>query len=349
MSARHAPIEAGPRRWARRRWAAALVGSLVAVSCTVGGSTSTGGPGTTGSVADRANPSGGTARAGSPAPNGTALATRPATHAVGTSTVTLVDRTRPTEAGAQTPARPDRTLETHLFVPDGAGPFPLIVFSHGLAGHPTKFSKLLGSWARAGFVVAAPAFPLTNNTVPGSVQNWTGLANQPADVRFVIDQLLALDADPTSAVAHRINHDRIGVGGLSLGGGTTYAVGFNECCRDPRVDAVVVLAGMRFAIGGEYVLDGHVPLLIEHGTADASLPYANAVDAFATARSPVWFVTLDRGTHAPPFEDHETEWDTIAEQTTTDFWLGTLTDDAGALSRLDTDASVPGRSSIQKK
>ena len=43
--------------------------------------------------------------------------------------------------------------------PRGKGPFPLIVFAHGSAGHPEKFTKLFSSWAAAGYIVAAPAFP----------------------------------------------------------------------------------------------------------------------------------------------------------------------------------------------
>ena len=40
----------------------------------------------------------------------------------------------------------------------GAGPFPLIVFGHGLGGVPAVYGDLLESWAAAGFVVAGFAF-----------------------------------------------------------------------------------------------------------------------------------------------------------------------------------------------
>ena len=83
-----------------------------------------------------------------------------------TTTLTLVDRSRATPAGAQTPERPERTLETVVYEPDAAGSFPLVVFSHGLGGDPGKFTKLLTAWSGAGFVVAAPAFPLTNDHTP---------------------------------------------------------------------------------------------------------------------------------------------------------------------------------------
>ncbi len=269
--------------------------------------------------------------------------------AVATSQRTLVDTTRPTEAGAATPARPERTLETWIFQPEGPGPFPLIVFSHGLSGHPDKFTKLLTAWAKAGFLVAAPAFPLTNDKVPSSSANWTGLAHQPADVSFVITQMLAANQDPTDALHGLIRPDRVGVGGLSLGGATTYGVTFNDCCRDDRIKAAEVLSGAQLAVGGENHLDGHVPLLIMHGDADLSLPYAMEVDGYAKATGPVWFVTLLGGSHAPPFEDSPSPHDAVDEQITTTFWQGTLGGDPAALARLDTEGVVPGLTTLQKK
>src|SRR5207249_4053124 len=105
-------------------------------------------------------------------------------------TETFVDRSRPTAAGAATPAAPDRTLVTTIYRPKGKGPFPLIVFAHGSNGHPDKFTQLLGVWAAAGYVVVAPAFPLTNSTVLQNPKNVGDVTNQPADMSFVLTQVL---------------------------------------------------------------------------------------------------------------------------------------------------------------
>jgi dienelactone hydrolase len=262
---------------------------------------------------------------------------------------TFVDRSRPTEAGSQTPAAPERTLETTIYLPDGTDSRPLIVFSHGLGGHPDKFSDLLSAWARAGYVVAAPAFPTTNDHVVGASQNYTVASGQPADVSFVLDQVLALANDPGSRLHDRIDVDHIGAGGLSLGGGTTYAVVFSRCCRDPRFTAAEVLAGALFPLAGEMDLDGHVPLLIAHGDADPVLDHHFAEDAFARAAAPVWFVTLLGASHAPPFENDVTPYDHAAEQFTTDFWDATIGGDPSAWERFDTDAAVPGLTTLQQK
>ncbi len=67
----------------------------------------------------------------------------------------------------------------------GGGPYPLIVFSHGLGASPAGYRSLLVVWAAAGYVVAAPAFPKTNSAATDGI-NPGDFANQPADVTAVI-------------------------------------------------------------------------------------------------------------------------------------------------------------------
>src|SRR5256885_1297676 len=45
--------------------------------------------------------------------------------------------------------------------------FPLVVFGHGYTVMPAIYSALLQAWARAGYVVAAPIFPLENANASG--------------------------------------------------------------------------------------------------------------------------------------------------------------------------------------
>ena len=126
---------------------------------------------------------------------------------------------------------------------DGAMPaegrFPLIVFSHGLTSNPNDFAALLSRWAQAGFVVAGPVFPHTAYGVADFDQN--DIVNQPADVRHVIDQLLALPGDPLREV---IDPNRVAAAGHSGGGITT--AGLFSAERDERLKAGVVIAGTDF-------------------------------------------------------------------------------------------------------
>jgi len=261
----------------------------------------------------------------------------------------FVDASRSTEAGTQTPGYPERTLETAIYVPAGTAPRPLIVFSHGLGGHPDKFTALLSAWARAGYVVAAPAFPTTNDRVPGVSQNFTVAFGQPGDVSFVLDEVLRLNDEPTSRLHDRVDVERIGAGGLSLGGGTTYAAAFSDCCRDERIKAVEILAGARFQLAGDMTIDGHVPLLIVHGDKDPALRYDLAVEAYDLAEPPVWFVTLLGAAHAPAFEDDVTPHDAMVEQLTTDFWDATIGGDTAAFATLERHGAVDGLSTLQSK
>ena len=140
---------------------------------------------------------------------------------VGITTRTYVDASRPTQANGSAPARPDRTLFTTVVYPATAtstpttlaggrisaitdapadragGPFPLIVFAHGFGGDEQLLLPMAAKWAEAGYVVALPRFPLTTLTSPGGI-NGADIANQPADVGFVIDSIT--QPKPSSSV-----------------------------------------------------------------------------------------------------------------------------------------------------
>ena len=267
---------------------------------------------------------------------------------------TFVDTTRSTPASGSRAETTSRALETTIYVPSGRGRRPLIVFAHGSDGHPDKFTKLLSAWAEAGYIVAAPAFPLTNATVPRADQSISDVASQPGDLSFVLSEVLGLARDRKSPLYRRIDRKAIGVGGLSLGGATTYGAVFTDCCGDERFVAAAVLDGLMLSVGddaatGQPVLDGRVPLLVVHSDTDPALPYSLATAAVESAAPPVWFVTLHGASHASQFEDDVTDYDAIGEQITIDFWDATLKGRRAALRRLERDATVEGLSSIEVK
>src|SRR5829696_7236606 len=110
-----------------------------------------------------------------------------------------------------------RPLPTTVYAPDSATNAPLIVFGHGIVGHPRKFTRLFARWAEACYVVAAPAFPHTNDENPPPYLR-DDVANQPADISFILDELLARRLGDT---------ERVGVAGYSLGAATVLAVGLH--------------------------------------------------------------------------------------------------------------------------
>lgn len=237
-------------------------------------------------------------------------------------TETFVDTSRQTPAGASTPAAPERTLETRIYVPDAEGPLPLIVFAHGISGHPDKFTGVFSTWAEAGYVVVAPVFPLTNDRTPGSSLNFTDAENQPADMSFVLDEVLALADSGEGGIIASVDTERIGAAGLSLGGMTTYQAGLSECCRDQRVAAVEIFAGTLPNAGasGPFVASTGVPTLVMHGTDDPWIPYQSGTEAFALLQPPAFLITLEGGRHSEPFEDTASPFDAFVEEVSLSFW-----------------------------
>lgn len=262
-------------------------------------------------------------------------------------TDTFVDTSRPTDAGTETPAQPDRTIVTRIAHPTSGGPYPLLVLSHGATGHPDEYAENIPAWAADGFVIAAPIFPLTNRDVPGALGNIGDVVNQPGDVSFVIDQVLAANDDPDSPLHGLVDPEAIGVVGHSLGGATTYAVAFDTIRRDPRIDSVTIFASFTLPMpGGELDLDAGLPLLILHGDAD-DVPMDADLAAYEAAASPKWFVTLLGADHRLAFTDEPSPHDELVNRTILDFWHGTLDGDAEALDRVTASASDPELSEVR--
>lgn len=292
----------------------------------------------------------GSATAAAPTPSTTEVGTTPTVPAGGydvrTRTETLVDATRATPEleGTGVAASDERTLVTTFTYPDAAGPFPLIAFSHGNGGHPRKFSQLFEAWAAAGFVVVAPTFPLSNDEVPGSTSVFD-LSNQPGDVSHAITAALRMNGERGSFLEARVDPDQIGVGGMSLGGATTYMLAFDRCCRDPRVDAVIVMDGYHPDFDGMDLTQG-LPLLILHADADPVLPYTQATEAFAAASPPKYLVTIHEDVHSTPYEDAPDPADEMVLATTTAFWRLYLAHDDGAAADLTNRSSVDGLTTV---
>ena len=261
-------------------------------------------------------------------------------------TLDLVDTSRPTDAGAGLPHRDERRLVTEVWLPAGTPPFPLIAFSHGLSGHPRKFTDLFRAWVDAGYAVVAPAFPLSNDEVPGE-PTFTDLAEQPGDVSFVLDQVLAANQVEGDPLHGRFDPDHIGVAGLSLGGATTYGLAFNDACRDERPVAAVVLDGARLSVGGELRLGSGLPLLIVHADEDYVLAYSDATEAYAEAAAPKWLVTLHELAHGQPYENTPDPATELVKAVTTAFWDRWLKEDGSAVDRLAAAVTPPTLATLE--
>jgi dienelactone hydrolase len=181
-------------------------------------------------------------------------------------------------------------LRTVVTRPRGAGPWPLLVFVHGAGAPPEFYLGLMTDLAAEGNVVVAPA-------MPGSVDDSTFgalevLPFQPGRASTVID---AVTSEPT-ALPH-VDPERVAVLGHSMGGMTALAMGFNSCCLDSRVDAVVSFAGRLADFpGGSFGL-GAVPALLVHGERDETVPFSASGEALQQVGTTAYLLAVEGGDH----------------------------------------------------
>ncbi len=220
-----------------------------------------------------------------------------------------------------------------------AGPFPLVVFAHGYDITPAAYARLLRAWARAGYVVAAPIFPLTNAAAPGG-PNEADLVNQPADMSLVITEMLRGAARRRGILSHLVDRRAVGVSGQSDGGSTALAVAYNQHYVDHRIRAAMILSGARITgVSGYTFPPPSPPLLAVQGTGDTVNAPASTYEFFALAHQPKFLLSLLGAPHLGPYTDEQPQLG-IVERTTTAFLDRYLKRRAGATLRMQRAGNV---------
>lgn len=212
-----------------------------------------------------------------PFPEGSVSAQRlqPGPHAVLSYDDVFTDASRGSEAHGSFGGLPYRRLETTLWYPAdaAAGPYPLIIYSHGFSSSRVGGAYIAEHLASHGYVVAAADYPLTNMYAPDRPYV-KDVVNQPGDVSFMIDRLLSQSADPDHRLFGLIDIDRIGVTGISLGGMTSTLVAFHPTLGDGRVSAALSIAGPTAQFKQRFFQYRRVPFLMLAGDIDAMVPFA---------------------------------------------------------------------------
>lgn len=282
-----------------------------------------------------------------------------APYAVGLQTYTFVDRSRSIqlESGESEP----RTLVTEVRYPAvgaasshprrgaaparASGPFPLIVFGHGFELLPSDYSRLLNAWAQAGYVVAAPIFPLESADAPGHPKE-EDLVNQPEDMKFVIGEVEAASAGVEQPLSGLVNPEEVAVAGHSDGGDTALSVTYDERFRDPEVKAAVILSGAFIPALGPFAFPPEgPPLLATQGTKDEiNQPYETE-RYFEAAHPPKYLLELLGAKHLEPYT-YEQPYLTIVERVTIDFLNRYLKREKGSLRQMLSAGMAPGRATL---
>ncbi|MFG1775555.1 alpha/beta hydrolase family protein [Micromonospora sp. NPDC049048] len=212
------------------------------------------------------------------------------------------------------------------------GKFPVVMFSHGLNSRPADYETLLTRWTAAGFVVAAPTFP---HTARGGDGNVLDVLNQPADVSYVLTQVLALDGRDGDALRGRLATDRVAAAGHSAGGVTT--IGLFTAGRDERLDAGVVFAGTALGVGTAFA-GAAAPQLFVHGEADKVVEYAAGKAVYDKVPWPKAMLSLPKGDHGRALLSDGTALRVVSD-TTVEFLRWSLYGDQAAKGRIPTDAA----------
>ncbi len=158
-------------------------------------------------------------------------------------------------------ARRDRDVPVKIYFPaSGEGPFPVIVFSHGLGGTRESYEYLGRHWASHGYVSVHLQHlgsddavwrdsPNPMESLRQAVRDPAAAIHRPLDVSFAIDQIQRLQAED-SPLRGRLDLARIGAAGHSFGAFTTLAVagmvfmlpGGERTMRDPRIQAAIPMS-----------------------------------------------------------------------------------------------------------
>jgi fermentation-respiration switch protein FrsA (DUF1100 family) len=182
------------------------------------------------------------------------------------------------------------------------GPFPLVMFAPGFQQCSSTYEDLLRAWASAGYVVASVDFPRTSCLVASTAYE-PDLVNQPADVSYVLGQLLALAARSGDFFSGRLNPREVAAAGQSDGGDTVAALAASTCCLDHRLRAVAVLSGAEWPpMPGTYFAGAASPMLFVQGSADDINPPWASVQLYRADRaSPRFYLDLFGADHMVPY------------------------------------------------
>jgi len=207
----------------------------------------------------------------------------------------------------------NKDVPVKIYYPVGAGPFPVIIFSHGLYGSKDSYFALGEYWASYGYVSIHPSHADSRKdgtyrgTLPQAINNSDLWEDRPEDISFVIDSLPEIEKR-VPELHGKLDPKRLGVGGHSYGAYTTQAIGgatvqmpdgkSPRSFADRRVKALVMLSPQG---EGQMGLNPHswdnmrLPMLVMYGSRDFGSQHQN----------PTWRSTPF--TKSPPGDKYDVE------------------------------------------
>lgn len=260
----------------------------------------------------------------------------------------------------------NRPVPVRIYYPKtGDGPFPVIIFSHGLGRTCEQYGYLGRHWASHGFVSVHPQHKGSDDNVwrraiirplalRRAAQDPKNALDRAPDISFVIDRMEKLNHQQTP-LKGRLDLTRVGVAGHSFGAFATLAVagrvfvgsdGKQYTLADERVKAGIIMscsAPLKRQRREDSFAKIVIPCLHMTGTEDTSalglttkqdrrVPY-DGIDG-----ADQYLITFQGGDSAI-FDDHQRVYGSgdkdalfhdLIRATSTAFWQAYLADDARA-------------------
>ncbi len=185
--------------------------------------------------------------------------------------------------------RDDRVVPLRIYLPEGPGPRPTILFSHGLGGS-NRGSRYLGEhWAGRGYMAVFLQHPGSDETIwrdraprdriaaLNEAANGRNMRARFRDVPAVLDALESWNGEQTHLLFDRMDLCRVGMAGHSFGAVTTQGVsGMQQRglarFTDDRIKAALVLSPStpQWSKADEAVGAVGIPWMLMTGTHDLS-------------------------------------------------------------------------------
>ena len=260
-----------------------------------------------------------------------------------------------------------KDIPLKIYYPQGAGPFPVVIFSHGLYGSKDSYFALAEYWASHGYVSIHPSHADSykdfgyHRSLKNAVADPDIWQSRPKDISFIIDSLPELERRAPE-LRGKLDSKRLGVGGHSYGAYTTQAIGGATVqipgrrdatsFADTRVKAIIMMSPQgegQMGLTARSWDNMHMPMLVMYGSKDfgsqRQTPAWRSEAFFKSPPGDKYDVELEGATHmtfvGPMLKmGRENKLFQTAKIETLAFWDAYLKDDSAARKYLASDELV---------